>query len=475
MKVLFCSSEAFPFSKTGGLADMALFLPKSLKALGHDVRIITPYYKQISKHHHEMTFLGSKTIGMGGIETIVHYYELIYQDIPFIFVQNMHYFERDQLYGYQDDAERFTCFSYAILEGLKVFGFYPNILHLNDWQTGMIPYLLDEHYRHRNDDYFSIHTLLSIHNLEYQGSFDPYVSRFFNTAFNYTYMHFERVNFLKAGIERATRINTVSPTYRDEVLTSDYGFSLDGSLYKRKDDFVGILNGIDDAVFNPSNDHLLEAHFDEKKTKEGKQKNKEFILHHFDLDVKLDRPLVVYIGRLATQKGINLMTRVLEEVIDNSDATFILMGSGNDSYQDYFKYLSFKYPKKVGNYIGFNEAIAHKLYAASDLFMMPSRFEPCGLGQMIAMRYGSLPIVRETGGLKDTVIPYNQFTGEGTGFSFSNYDAYEFKEKLFEAIHLYHYNKKHFNKLVKQAMKQDFGLMKMALAYESLYQNILGV
>jgi len=475
MKVLFCSSEAFPFSKTGGLADMALFLPKSLRQIGHDVRIITPYYSSISKYHKDMKFLGSSNVSLGGLETIVNYYELIFQNIPFIFVQNMHYFERDQLYGYSDDAERFACFSYAILEGLKVFNFYPNILHLNDWQTGMIPFLLDEHYRVKSDDYFSIHTLLTIHNLEYQGSFDPFVSRFFNTPFNYTYMHFDRVNFLKAGIERATKINTVSPTYRNEVLTSEYGFTLDGALDRRINDFIGVLNGIDYQDLDPKTDHYLAANYDLIDYKTGKRKNKEKILHHFDLDVDLKVPLIVYIGRLATQKGINLMTRSLEEVIEYSNARFILMGSGNDSYQDFFRYLSYKYPKKVADYIGFNEEIAHQLYAASDIFMMPSRFEPCGLGQLIAMRYGSLPLVRETGGLKDTVIPYNQFTGEGTGFSFSNYDAFEFKEKLFESINVYTSNQKAWQKMVKEAMKQNNSLDQMALEYEKIYQIILGV
>ncbi len=475
VKVLFCSSEAFPFSKTGGLADMAFFLPKSLRQIGHDVRIITPYYSNINKFHKDMKLLGSANIFLGGLETIVNYYELIYQNIPYIFVQNMHYFERDQLYGYSDDAERFACFCYAILEGLKVFDFYPNILHLNDWQTGMIPFLLDEHYREKNDDYFSIHTLLTIHNLEYQGSFDPFVSRFFNSNFNYTYMHFDRVNFLKAGIERATKINTVSPTYRNEILTSDYGFTLDGALDRRSNDFVGLLNGIDYQVFDPKTDHYLAAPFDLTDFKEGKKKNKEKILHHFDLDVDLKVPLVAYIGRLATQKGINLMTKTLEEVIENSDARFILMGSGNDSYQDFFKYLSYKYPKKVSDYIGFNEELAHQLYAASDIFMMPSRFEPCGLGQMIAMRYGSLPLVRETGGLKDTVTAYNQYTGEGTGFTFANYDAYEFKEKLFESINLFTSNKKAWQKMVKSAMSQDNSLNQMALGYEKIYQIILGV
>jgi len=475
MKILFCSSEAFPFSKTGGLADMALFLPKSLRQIGHDVRIITPYYSAISKYHQDLKFLGSATVSLGGIETVVHYFELIYQGIPYIFVQNMHYFERNQLYGYSDDAERFACFSYAILEGLKVIDFYPNILHLNDWQTGMVPYLLDEHYREKNDSYYSIHTLLTIHNLEYQGSFDPFVSRFFNTDFNFTYIHFDRVNFLKSGIERATKINTVSPTYRNEVLTSDYGFSLDGALEKRSHDFVGILNGIDDQVFDPKTDQYLVANFDKTNYKSGKKKNKEQIMHHFDLDVNFNVPLIAYVGRLATQKGINLMTRTLEEIVENTDARFILMGSGNDSYQDYFRYLSYKYPKKVANFIGFNEELAHQVYAASDIFMMPSRFEPCGLGQLIAMKYGSLPLVRETGGLKDTVIPFNQYTGEGTGFTFANYDADEFKNKLLESINLYSTNQKDWQKMVRSAMRQDYSLEQMALAYEKIYQIILGV
>ncbi|MDX9691417.1 MAG: glycogen/starch synthase [Acholeplasmataceae bacterium] len=475
MKVLFTSSEAFPFSKTGGLADMAFFLPKSLIQLGHEVRIITPYYKQIQKNHSQMKMIGSRTIRMGGIETIVNYFRLIHQGIEYIFVQNMHYFERETLYGYNDDAERFTCFSYAVLEVMDLLDDYPHILHLNDWQTGMIPYLLDEHYRQKNDHYYSIHTLLTIHNLEYQGSFDPYVSRFFNTYFNYTYIHFDRVNFLKAGIERATKLNTVSPTYRNEVMTPEYGFSLDGALGKRHHDFVGILNGIDDDVFNPQTDHLIHFPYSIRNFVSGKQKNKEDLLRHFNLSLDMSAPLIAYVGRLATQKGINLMTNILEEVIEYSNARFVLMGSGNDSYEDYFRYLSAKYPDRVANYIGFNEQMAHKIYATSDLYMKPSRFEPCGLGQMIAMKYGSLPIVRETGGLKDTVNPFNRYTGDGTGFTFANYDAYELKEKLFESIYVYNHDQKAFKDLVRQAMKQDYSLKQMALSYEKIYQIILGV
>lgn len=475
MKVLFCSSEAFPFSKTGGLADMALFLPKSLAQLGHDVRIITPYYKKIEKHHDQMKLVGSANLKFGSIETKVNYYELIYQNITYIFVQNSSFFERDNLYGYNDDDNRFAGFSYAILRGLDVFNFYPHIMHLNDWQTAIIPYLLDEHFRSINDSYFCIHTLLTIHNFEYQGSFGKDASSLFNTDFNYDYIHFDRVNFLKAGIYRAAKINTVSPTYRNEVLTSDFGFSLDGALMSRKDDFSGILNGIDDEVFDPLSDKFLVQNYGLSNFVAGKRKNKEHILKHFKLNLDLDIPLVSYIGRLATQKGIDLMVETLEEVVKYSDARFILMGSGADDFQNFFRYLAYKYPHKVATYIGFDEKTAHQVYAATDIFMMPSAFEPCGLGQLIAMKYGALPVVRQTGGLKDTVIPYNKFLDKGTGFSFINYDSYELKEKLFEGVYLYLNNQEVWQKLVKQAMSQNFSLRKMALEYEKLYQIIIGV
>ena len=427
------------------------------------------------KYHDDMTFLGSKVIYMDHGETTVNYYELIYDNITYVFVQHMHYFERDTLYGYHDDAERFTCFSYAILESLSVLNFYPDILHINDWQTGMVPFLLDKHYRHQSFEYFKIHTLLTIHNLQYQGSFGKEVSKYFNTDFDYTYIHFDNVNFLKAGIERATRINTVSPTYSKEVMTRAYGFSLDGSLENRKSDFSGILNGIDDeTTFNPSKDTSLIKQYGKRDYISGKRVNKAYLLEHFGMDTDTNTPLIAYVGRLADQKGIGLMEQSLEEVIQYSNAKFILMGSGDPDYENFFRYLTTKYPNKVGNYIGFNEKMAHIIYAASDLFMMPSQFEPCGLGQMIAMKYGSLPVVRETGGLKDSVTPYNKYTKEGTGFSFSKYDAHDLKESLFEAITLYNHDNKTWQSLVKQAMDRDFGLNKMALSYELLYKNILG-
>jgi starch synthase len=471
MHILFCSSEVFPFSKTGGLADMAAFLPKSIREKGMTVDVITPYYQSITKHHHEMNFIGSKTIQMAEMEKTVHFFTLIRDGQRYIFVQNQEYFERDQLYGYVDEATRFTLFSYAVLEVIELLEEKPWILHLNDWQTAMIPYLLDEHYRRKADYYNNIRTLLTIHNLEFQGNFDEHESRLFNHDFDGTYIHFNRVNFLKAGISRATKINTVSPSFRNEVLTQERGFSLDGMLRYREKDFSGILNGIDDSVFNPEVDPYLVQNYTEKNFVNGKKANKKTLFEDFDFGE--DKQLFSYIGRLSSQKGIHLFQHILEDFIANADVKVFLMGSGNTYYEKFFHYLLSKYPDKVRVYIGFNEQLAHRVYAASDFFMMPSDYEPCGLGQMIAMRYGALPIVHETGGLKDTVIPYNQYTLEGTGFTFNHYDPSVFKDVLFRASALYIENNSVVNKLKRQAMKSRFTLDHMANHYIALYTSIL--
>ncbi len=472
MNITFVASEVFPYSKTGGLADIAAFLPKGVSQLGHNVTIITPYYQSISKYHNQMQYLDRKSIVMGGIETAVNYFKLKVDGIDIIFVQNMHYFEREFFYGYNDDAERFTCFSYAVLEVLDIIEHFPDVLHINDWQTGMIPYLLDSHFRQK-EKYRNLRTLLTIHNLEYQGNFDTYVARFFNTDFNFSYIHFDRVNFLKAGIEKATMINTVSPNYRNEILTKEFGFTLDGALRHRINQLVGILNGIDEETFNPNIDpHISKYNYETNQ--HGKISNKKLLYEQYNLGSDYHVPLVVYIGRYATQKGLWMIKESVEDVLLHSKVKFFFLGSGDPQFSHYFKYLTDKYPKEVGNYVGYNESLAHLLYAASDIFLMPSEFEPCGLGQMISMKYGSLPIVRETGGLKDTVKPYNKYTHEGTGFSFSNKSVFEFREKLYEAITLYEKEPKVWQLLVKQAMKTDYSNRNMALEYEKLYKKILG-
>ncbi len=474
MNIFFVSSEAYPFSKTGGLADMAYFLPKSLKMLGHDVKVITPYYEQIKSYSRDMTFLGKKTIHINHETWMFNYYEMNYEGISYIFVQNMMFFEREHFYGYDDDMIRFAAFDYAVLELFSLIDSYPSLLHINDWQTGMIPYLLDEIYRSKNEKYFAIHTLLTIHNLQYQGSFNKDLYGYFSEYFDYTYIHFDSINFLKAGIERATKINTVSPTYKDQILTQTYGFTLDGILNKRKDDLYGILNGIDEKIFNPQTDPLIKINYQIKNAVSSKKIIKKQILEKFNLNTDTSIPLIIYIGRLADQKGIELILNSIQDCLDFTVGNFILLGSGNPKYEDRIKYLSHFNPSRVASYIGFNEALAHELYAAADLFLMPSIFEPCGLGQMIAMRYGTLPIVRETGGLKDTVIPYNKYTRGGTGFSFIHPTNYDFKQQIFAAIDLYINNKLDFNYLVRQAMRQDFGVKRMAIAYESIYKKILG-
>lgn len=472
MKILFSTGEVHPFSKTGGLADVSAALPKAISKLGHDIKVITPLYSSCNKWLSDMKHLGGIDIQLGNFTQRADFYLLNYEGTDHVFVRNDHYFNRGTYYGHHDDAERYVFFNKAVLEFVKFHKFIPDIIHINDWQSGLIPYFLDESYR-KIKEYKNIKTLLSIHNLEYQGSFDQSVDRLFNTKFNYTYIHFDRVNFLKTAIMRANAINTVSPNYRNEILTRFFGFTLDGALKSREDKLFGILNGIDYEVNDPETDKYLERNYNHKHFIMGKRANKKLVLEKLGLDGLLEAPLVSFIGRLARQKGIDLMKATLEEVIASSNATFVLIGTGDPEYEDYFRYLSNKYPKKVAAYIGFNDEIAHQVYAGSDIFMMPSLFEPCGLGQLIAMRYGTIPVVRETGGLKDTVEPFNKFTGEGVGFSFANYNAHEFKDALERAIELHNNNLVAWRVLIQRAMRQDHSLHRMAEEYLNLYDKIL--
>ncbi|NLB84804.1 MAG: glycogen synthase [Acholeplasmataceae bacterium] len=473
MKILFCTGEAFPFSKSGGLADVSAALPKAIKALNHDIRIITPLYGNILNQIDNMKYLGKVEIQLADFYQSAEYYETVYDNVSYVFVRNDNYFNRDKMYGHHDDAERFTFFSKACIEFIDTVEFYPDIIHVNDWQTGVIPYLIEENYRHKSNYFKRVKTLLSIHNLEYQGAFDIEVDKFFNTKFNYTYIHFDRVNFLKCGIMRAHYINTVSPNYRNEILTRFYGFTLDGALKARDSRLIGILNGIDYNIYNPETDNKIVANYNNKHFIKAKKANKLALVEKLGLDKTDNLPLIASIGRLARQKGIDLMKATLEETIQETNALFVLIGSGDPQYEEYFAHLAAKYPRKVYAHIGFDEDLAHLTYAASDLFMMPSLFEPCGLGQMISQRYGSLPVVRETGGLKDTVNPYNKYTGEGNGFSFANYNAHEFKDSLEMGIDLFHNNQRAWRQLVKQAMSLDRSLNQMGLDYIDLYKRMM--
>ncbi|MBE0701376.1 MAG: glycogen synthase [Acholeplasmataceae bacterium] len=471
MKILFCSGEAYPFSKTGGLADVAAALPKALKRLGHDVKIITPLYQAIKKHKEKMTFLGNKSIAMGSYVKEANYYMLDHDSESYIFIENDELFDRVRLYDYEDDALRFTFFNFAILACLPLLNDYPEILHINDWQTGLVPFLLDVHYRFVNKGYKNIKTLLSIHNLEKQGSYPIETEKLFNSK-NYTYIHMDKVNFLKSGIMRANAINTVSENYKNEILTRFYGFGLDGALKSRQHHLFGILNGFDPDLYDPTTGTYLAQTYDGDTYTEGKKRNKQNLFKKVGFkDFKL--PLIAFVNRLVRQKGIDLMMSVLEDYLSEQAFYLIIMGVGDDIYDHYFASLMEKYPQHV-LYIQKNEiSLAQQIYAASDLFLMPSLFEPCGLNHMIAMRYGSLPLVRETGGLKDTVTAYNKFTGIGVGFTFKNYDEMELRSTLDQALELYHQDKASWSDLIRQAMHVNHSLSKMAKAYEGLYQKII--
>ncbi len=470
MKVLLCASEGAPFAKTGGLADVVGALPKPLKAHGIDVRVIMPYYKKI-KEKNIAYYQGYAYVKMGEKTEYVGVFHSIYEGIDFYFIDSDRYFGRDGFYGYGDDGERFAYFDFAVLEALKVVNFFPDVIHLNDWQTGLIPYILKANYW-ADENFNKIKTIYSIHNIQYQGNFPMDLKNILYMPYSVSLEFNGCINFMKAAIMESHFITTVSPTYKDEVLTDYYGYNLNNVLGLRYFDFYGILNGIDTEKFDPATDKNIYKNYTVKTFAAGKKANKEGLLKEFGLDTD-DVPLFGLVSRLVDQKGIDLLMPIMDDLINYSNAKFILMGSGDKIYEDFFRNMEAKYPTRFKSYIGYSDQIAQKIYAGADIFLMPSKFEPCGLGQMIAMRYGTLPLVRETGGLKDTVIPYNQYTSSGTGFSFTNFNAHDLKNVMFLALNTYNNNKDVWKKLVKQAMEADYSWDKSALTYIELYNKVL--
>lgn len=471
MKVLICASEGAPFAKTGGLADVIGALPKALKKNGCDVRVMIPFYKKI-KEQNKAQYVGYAFVKVGWQMEYVGVFHQECEGIDYYFIDSDRYFNRDGLYGYGDDGERFAFFDFAVLEAIKVIDFFPNVIHCNDWQTGLIPYLIKSNYY--NDYRFQfIKTVYSIHNIQYQGSFPKDIMQILFMPYSPSLEFDNNINFMKTGILEANEVTTVSPTYKDETLTDEYGYKLNWILGMRYYDYCGILNGIDVEKYNPETDKNIYYNYNIKNVFEKKAQNKKALLQEFGLNPNEDVPLFGLVSRLADQKGIDLFKPIMDDVINYSNAKFILMGSGNSDYEGYFRYLESKYPERFKCYIGYSDPVAQKIYAGCDIFLMPSKFEPCGLGQLIAMRYGTLPLVRETGGLKDTVLPYNMYTSEGTGFSFKNYNAIEFKDTIFRAIDVYNNNKDHFKQLIKQAMEKDYSWNSSALVYMDLYKKLV--
>lgn len=475
VKVLFVASEAVPFIKTGGLADVIGSLPKELRKLDIDARVILPKYGDIPEHFKESMVLQERIkVPLGWRNQYCDIEKIEYQGVTVYFIDNEYYFKRPGLYGFEDEAERYAFFCRAVLEALPHLDFTPQILHCHDWQSGMVSVFLKSHYAH-NPFYQGMRTVFTIHNLKYQGVFPEVI---LGDLLDLGYEHFTMeslefyggVSFIKGGLVYSDKITTVSKSYTVEIQYPFFGEKLDGLLRKRKDDFYGILNGIDYDIFNPASDPHVFMKYN-LNTFEKKLKNKTELQKKLGLPVREDVPLIAIISRLVSQKGLDLVECVLKEILD-MDIQLVVLGTGEEKYENLFKDAAINYPDKVSTHITFNQILANQIYAGSDLFLMPSFFEPCGLGQMISLRYGSLPIVREIGGLRDTVQSFNEVTYEGNGFSFSNYNAHDMLYTIGRAVQFYQ-DQELWAKIVSNAMTSDNSWNNSAMEYEALYQGLL--
>ncbi|CAH1058964.1 glycogen synthase GlgA [Paenibacillus pseudetheri] len=472
MKVLFAAAEAHPFIKTGGLADVIGALPKALKGAGVDVRVILPKYRGIpEKFTSKMEHLTEVYVPIGWRNQYCGIEHMVYDGIPIYFIDNEYYFGRDGIYGYMDDGERFAFYNRAVLECLPAIDFQPDVLHCHDWHAAVIPMLLQGHYRH-NPFYSEMRSVFTIHNLLYQGVF-PYEILGELLGLDSSYFlgveYYGNVNFLKGGIVYSDRVTTVSPTYSEEIRTPYYGYGLDGLLNARADVLSGIVNGIDTKSYNPATDPSLVTRYRSNLAK--KTENKLALQEELGLPVDATIPMIAMVTRLVDSKGLDLLTRVLDELLYNDDVQFVLLGTGDESYERWFREAAWRYPTKLSSQILFNDALSRKIYAASDIFLMPSKFEPCGISQLLALRYGSIPVVRETGGLNDTVQPYNEESGEGNGFTFSNYNAHDMMFTLRRAISLYK-RPEHWKKITKNAFAGDYSWNVSAQQYIDIYNEI---
>lgn len=473
MKILFSATEAYPFIRTGGLGDVIGALSKELSKLGEDVRVIIPKYKGIKEDlKNKINYIKHIFVDIGWRHQYCGIEELKVNNVQFYFIDNEYYFNRDNLYGYYDDAERFAFYDRAVLEILKAINWYPDIIHCNDWQCGMIPVLYKLEYRNK-DEYPDIKFIYSIHNLLFQGNFGKEV---LGELFGYDLEQFNNgglsfndgISYMKGGINYSEKVLTVSYTYVEEIKTPEYGECMDELLRNKGGDLKGILNGIDYEEYNPLTDELIEKRYDINSI-EKKIENKLALQRELGLEENKDIPIISIVSRLTSQKGIDLIKEIIDCVL-TKEVQFVVLGTGEWEYEEFFKGLEKRYPNKVATRIIFDNKLSHKIYAGSDMFLMPSKFEPCGLGQLIALRYGNVPIVRETGGLKDTIEAYNKFEFTGNGFSFYNYSSIELKNCIFEALEIYK-RKDEWNNLVKTAMSCDNSWKKSSLEYKKIYES----
>lgn len=476
MKILFVASEAHPFIKTGGLGDVAYALPKALRKLGLDVRVIVPKYLGIKRDlKKKMLTLATFKVPVGWRNQYGGLQYAEYDGIPFYFIDNEYYFKRDNAYGYEDDGERFAFFCRAVLEAVNhMIDFTPDVIHLNDWHTGMIAPIMREHFKDK-PRFNDIKLLFTVHNLRYQGLFPKEIlGDLLSLSEDYfsddMLKYYDCVSFMKGGLNFSDKITTVSKTYAEEIKTSFYGEGLHGLLQVRSRDLSGIVNGIDTEIFDPKNDKELFFNYDYNDIY-LKAKNKLELQKELNLMQDENIPMIGIVTRLASQKGLDLVAHITEELL-SLNLQLVVLGTGEKKYEEMFKYYAGISPSKLSANITFSNTLAKKIYAASDMFLMPSLFEPCGIGQLLALRYGSIPIVRETGGLKDTVKAYNEYTKEGNGFSFENYNAHDMLYTIKRALSFYE-DKDTWNSLVKKAMLEDNSWKKSAMEYKELYSSML--
>jgi starch synthase len=471
MKILFVGSEATPFSKTGGLADVLGSLPKELVSLGIDARVVLPKHMWTKEKFNDLLKpVCSYRVKVGPKEEYAGVETCLYEGVRFYFIDNEYYFGyRNTLYGHYDDGERYGYFNNAVLMLLAEVDFYPDIIHTHDWQAGLIPYLYKKKYQYRKH-YQGIKTIHTIHNIAYQGRFSKDLMPYLDVEYG-TELEFDNlINFMKTALVTADYVTTVSENYAKEILFDYFGYGMQNVLRDREDTLFGIVNGIDYEVFNPKTDPKIAFNYSLYNYLKGKSENKSALREYFGLEDN-KRPIIGMVSRLTEAKGFDLVNDIIEDLIYRGDIQFVLLGSGDYGTEEFYNHLQAKYPKQIGVYIGYNADMAQKIYAGSDMFLMPSRFEPCGLAQLISLKYGTVPIIRKTGGLRDTIEIFNKYTGEGTGFGFENYDAGDLRYAINNALEVYG-DPKVWKTLIKRGMEQDFSWKESAKKYQNLYQKL---
>ncbi|MCK1227187.1 glycogen synthase GlgA [Streptococcus uberis] len=475
MKLLFIAAEGAPFAKTGGLGDVIGALPKSLAKNGNEIAVILPYYDVIDQQFgNQVKDLFYFYTNVGWRHQYVGIKEMIRDNVTFYFIDNRDYFFRGHIYGDWDDGERFAYFQLAALEAMEKINFIPDVLHVHDYHTAMIPFLLKEKY-HWIQAYQKIRTVFTIHNIEFQGQFGPGM---LGDLFGVGLERYEDgtlcwnncLNWMKAGVLYADRVTTVSPSYANEIQTVAFGKGLDQVMRMESGKLSGIVNGIDTELYNPENDPHVTFPFSINDLS-GKAKNKKELQEQLGLPVNENIPLIGIVSRLTDQKGFDILVSELESILQQ-DLQMVVLGTGYQQYEEAFRWFANCYPENLSANITFDIGLAQKIYASSDMFLMPSAFEPCGLSQMMAMRYGTLPIVHEIGGLKDTVEPFNPFDKTGTGFGFNHFSGFWMTNTLLFALDIFHNHKEDWQAIQKNAMSADFSWDTASLAYEKLYKDL---